>query len=459
MNTNELWQAVLGELELTLSKPNFTTWFKNTFIANAQDGEAVVCVPNTFTKAWLEKKYHTSIVKSLQHVTNGTIKKIVYRVETKITPPIQVNTEKEEAVQSQDSDVSMFIKKSPPKMVVSNEQGLNPRYTFENFIVGKGNELAHAAAQAIVQSPGTTYNPLFVYGGVGLGKTHLIQAIGHALLQRNNRTRILYASCEKFTNDFIHAVRSGRAKEFKDTYRNVDVLLIDDIQFITGKEGTQEEFFHTFNALHDAHKQIIICSDRTPKDISNLEERLVSRFGWGLITDVQPPDFETRVAILKKKIEHESTTIPDEVIFFIAQTLKSNIRELEGALIRVLAYSLLENKPITLALAKEVLKDQLKENTKTITIELIQKQVSDFYHFGLQDLKGSKRDKNIVLARQVAMYFCRELTSFSFPEIGGFFGGKDHTTVLHSYNKIKTCKEKDSKIRHDIEKIMQLLKQ
>ena len=287
-----------------------------------------------------------------------------------------------------------------------------------------------------------------------------MQAICHAILKREGQNmKICYITSEKFTNELIDAIQHHSTNRFRQKYRTIDVLVIDDIHFIAGKEATQEEFFHTFNALHDAHKQIIICSDRTPKDISNLEERLVSRFGWGLITDVQPPDFETRVAILKKKIEHESTTIPDEVIFFIAQTLKSNIRELEGALIRVLAYSLLENKPITLALAKEVLKDQLKENTKTITIELIQKQVSDFYHFGLQDLKGSKRDKNIVLARQVAMYFCRELTSFSFPEIGGFFGGKDHTTVLHSYNKIKTCKEKDSKIRHDIEKIMQLLKQ
>src|SRR3989338_5417435 len=436
----ESWNKTKAVILENIGEAAFEAWISRLETQETRPDFLTINVPDEFSKDWISRHYLGLISESLKKFCPRPVE-------------VELSVQTRTAISSAPTPAPPQPEKSPLPSI-----NLNPRYTFENFIVGPSNRFAHAASLAVSDSPAKVYNPLFIYGGVGLGKTHLMQAICHTGLRRNNgNLNICYIPSEKFTNELISAIQHHSTARFRQKYRNADILVIDDVHFIAGKESTQEEFFHTFNTLHDAHKQIIISSDRNPKDIPNLEERLVSRFGWGLITDVQPPDFETRVAILKKKIEHEPTTIPDEVIFFIAQTLKSNIRELEGALIRVLAYSLLENKPITLALAKEVLKDQLKENTKTITIELIQKQVSDFYHFGIHDLKGSKRDKNIVLARQIAMYFCRELTSFSFPEIGGFFGGKDHTTVLHSYNKIKTCKEKDSKIRHDIEKIMQLL--
>lgn len=402
----------------------------------------VLGAPDEFSKDWINKHYRALIEEVLKQFTHKPVQ-IEFSILRSNTPPIS----------------TLHHKASPLEKNVSSVN-LNPRYTFDNFVVGPSNRFAHAASLAVSESPAKTYNPFFIYGGVGLGKTHLMQAICHEILKKGGQNlKICYSTSEKFTNELIDAIQHHATARFRQKYRTIDVLVIDDIHFIAGKESTQEEFFHTFNALYDAHKQIIISSDRTPKDISNLEERLVSRFGWGLITDVQPPDFETRVAILKKKIERESTVIPDDVIFFIAQTIKTNIRELEGALIRVLAYSLLENKPITMELTKDVLKDLLKENNKTITVDLIQKQVSDFYRLTPQDLKGHKRDKHIVLARQIAMYLCRELTSFSFPEIGGFFGGKDHTTVLHSYNKIKRLVTQDTKLRLDLEKVLRTIQQ
>ena len=327
------------------------------------------------------------------------------------------------------------------KLQESKIPNLNSRYTFENFVVGPSNRHAHAYSLAVAESPAKTYNPLFIYGGVGLGKTHLIQAICHQIKNKSPANlKICYMASELFTNELIDAIQHRSTALFRQKYRNVDVLVIDDIHFIAGKESTQEEFFHTFNTLYDAHKQIIFSSDRPPKEIANLQDRLVSRFGWGLTTDIQPPDLETRVAILKKKIEREPVSVPDEVIFFIAQLIKTNIRELEGALIRTIAYSLLEEKPITLGLAQGVLKDLLKEPKKLITVDFIQRCVAEEFGISLPELKTKRRNKTIVLPRQVAMYLSRELTDFSLPEIGGFFGGKDHTTVLHSYNKIKGIK-------------------
>lgn len=401
----------------------------------------VLNAPDEFSRDWVSRHYLKFIEDNLQKQV-----KELTKVEL-LVQPVSTN---------------IPLRKEPQNTVDKPllSVSLNQRYTFDNFVVGASNRFAYAASTAVSESPAKVYNPLFIYGGVGLGKTHLMQAICHATLKREaDNLKICYLPSERFTNELIDAIQHRLTARFRQKYRNVDLLVIDDVHFIAGKESTQEEFFHTFNTLYDAHKQIIISSDRPPKDISHLEERLVSRFGWGLVTDIQPPDFETRVAILKKKTEHEPTHIPDEVTFFIAQMVKTNIRELEGALIRVLAYSLLENKPISIELAKGVLKDLLKESHKTITVDLIQKQVAGFFNLNQQDIKGSKRDKQIVFARQVAMYLSRELTNFSLPEIGGFFGGKDHTTVLHSYKKIKQQLSDNSGLRIDLEKVIQSIKQ
>ena len=442
MNLLESWLKAKEVISKDIGEAACEAWINRLEAKEAGSDVLVLGAPDEFSKDWINKHYRGLIEDVLKKSNHKTI-----HIEFSVLHA---------AVKTDTLLASKTASPEKSALLVN----LNPRYTFDNFVVGPSNRFSHASAIAVIESPAKAYNTLFIYCGVGLGKNHLMQAICHATLKREGKNfKICYITSEKFTNELIDAIQHRATNRFRQKYRTIDILVIDDIHFIAGKEATQEEFFHTFNTLYDAHKQIIISSDRTPKDISNLEDRLVSRFGWGLVTDVQPPDFETRVAILKKKIEHESTTIPDEVIFFIAQTLKTNIRELEGALIRVLAYSLLESKPITIESTKEVLKDLLKESTKTITIDLIQKQVSDFYNLSLQDLKGAKRDKNIVLARQTAMYLCRELTSFSFPEIGGFFGGKDHTTVLHSYKKIKNCLAKDSKTRFDLEKLIQNLTQ
>src|SRR3989338_137986 len=404
-------------------------------------GVLVLNAPDEFSRDWVSRHYLKFIEDNLKKQT-----KELTKVELLVQPVSANIPPKKEPPHTADKPLSPL--------------SLNPRYTFDNFVVGASNRFAHAASTAVSESPAKVYNPLFIYGGGGLGENHLMQAICHAVLKREaDNLKICYLPSERFTNELIDAIQHRSTARFRQKYRNVDVLVIDDVHFIAGKESTQEEFFHTFNTLYDAHKQIIISSDRPPKDISHLEERLVSRFGWGLVTDIQPPDFETRVAILKKKTEHEPTHIPDEVTFFIAQMVKTNIRELEGALIRVLAYSLLENKPISIELAKGVLKDLLKESHKTITVDLIQKQVAGFFNLTQQDIKSSRRDKQIVFARQVAMYLSRELTNFSLPEIGGFFGNKDHTTVLHSYKKIKQRLSDNPGLRIDLEKVIQSIKQ
>jgi chromosomal replication initiator protein len=337
---------------------------------------------------------------------------------------------------------------------------LNPRYTFDNFVEGSSNRFARAASLAVAQSPAKAYNPLFIYGGVGLGKTHLMQAICHYIKNGcNPNFKICYIPSEKFTNELIDAIQRHSTPAFRQKYRNADLLVVDDIQFIAGKESTQEEFFNTFNTLYDAHKQIVISSDRSPKEIARLEERLISRFGWGLITDIQPPDFETRIAILKKKIEKEPVKVPDEVIFFIAELINTNIRELEGALIRVIAYSLLEEKDITLTLTKDVLKDLLKEPKKLINAGQILQVVAEELGLSSQEIKTKRRNKSTVLARQIAMYIVRELTDLSLPEIGEFFGGRDHTTVLHSYNKIKEGISNNTDLKNRVHHITQRIKQ
>ncbi len=333
------------------------------------------------------------------------------------------------------------------------ETRLNSKYSFENFVVGSSNRFAHAASMAIVESPAKAYNPLFIYGGVGLGKTHLMHAMGNELLKKSAKTKVLYISSEEFTNQLISAIQHRQTPKFRQRYRHVDVLLIDDIHFIAGKESTQEEFFHTFNSLYDAHKQIVVSSDRSPKEIRTLENRLVSRFEWGLITDIQPPDFETRTAILRKKSEKGTVHLPDELFFFLAENIKTNIRELEGALIRVVAYAKLMNKEITVDLAKEILKGMIIEGEKKINVDLIQKKVGQYFDMGPQDMKGKRRTKTIVYPRQIAMYLSRSLTDLSLPEIGNSFGGRDHTTVLHACEKIEKGLKTDEKMRWIIDKL------
>jgi chromosomal replication initiator protein len=334
---------------------------------------------------------------------------------------------------------------------------LNKRFTFDNFVIGSSNRFACAACQAVAESPSRAYNPLFIYGQVGLGKTHLIQSITHKIHTLHPSLKIEYMTSEKFTNELIDSIRNRAMNDFRQKYRTIDVLLIDDIHFIAGKESTQEEFFHTFNFLHESHKQIIITSDRPPNEINKLEERLSSRFAWGLITDIQPPDFETRVAILKKKMELETVVVPDAVISFIAEEIKTNIRELEGALIRVCAYGMLENKPVSLEMAQFILKDMVKEKTKHISVENIQKTVADYYNINLGEMRAKRRNRNIMIPRQISMYLCRKLTNLSLPEIGNAFGGKDHTTVLHSFRKIEKEMVQNTEVNSAVSKITMLL--
>jgi len=340
MDEQKIWQATLGELELTLSRANFTTWFKNTFISEYRDEAITIAVPNTFTKAWLEKKYHAAILKALQKITGSRVKHVAYLVHaTKVDEPVEQIVEEPVVIEEE---------RPTPEARIINEFGLNPRYSFDSFVVGKGNELAQAASIAVAEKPGAVYNPLFIYGGVGLGKTHLLQAIGNLVAKRKPGKRVLYVSCEKFTNDFIKSISSNRADRFKETYRTVDVLLIDDIQFLAGKEGTQEEFFHTFNNLHQANKQVVITSDRPPKAIPAIEHRLVSRFEWGMIADISSPDLETRAAILRIKCREKGLSLEDDIVSFIATSIHNNVRELEGALNKIIAQHQLEGSSPTL---------------------------------------------------------------------------------------------------------------
>jgi chromosomal replication initiator protein len=456
MNSNEIWQATLGELELTLSKANFTTWFKNTFISQIEENRVIIAVPNTFTKAWLEKKYHDAIIRALRNATNNTIREVTYRVEvrnTTIVPGLVPENEMESSY-AVDADVGGSVQQVQGVEGAtggSNGVGLNPRYKFVNFVVGKTNEMAHASAQAVAAGPGVTYNPLFIFGGAGLGKTHLLQAIGHHVLETNPDAKVHYVTCERFTNDFIQSVRSGRAKEFKELYRGLDVLLVDDIQFIAGKEGTQEEFFHTFNALHQSNKQIVITSDRQAKDIQGLESRLVSRVEWGMVADVSSPDFETRVAILEKKCVEKNYNLTTEVLRYIAGTVQLNVRELEGALNKVIAYHQFKNIEPTMASVQSLLQSFVPSVPKrTITARRLLEIVTQYYDIRMDDLMGKSREQRFAFPRQVAMFLLREEAKCSFPAIGKHIGGRDHTTAMHACNKIDGLIKSDDQLKRDI---------
>src|SRR3990167_1096565 len=462
MNTNELWQAVLGELELQISKANFTTWFRNTFIASFEEKNIVVAVPNTFTKTWLEKKYYKEIQTLIQQFTNRPIRNIVYRVETRQQDPQPIPTEPEKKYTENDpfdeAFASFELHPTPVLKQASGDLSLNPKYTFQNFIVGKQNELPHAAAQAVSSQPGETYNPLFIYGGVCLGKTHLLQAIGNEIKRRNPQTRVLYVTCEKFTNDYIHAVRNGRAKEFKDTYRNIDLLLLDDIQFISGKERTQDEMFHTFNALHQNNKQVVFSSDRPPKAINSLESRLSSRFEWGMMADVGSPDFETRVAILQTKCREKNYLLQEDILHHIATTIQNNVRELEGALNKIIAIHQFKQIVPTLETVKPALASfQPNKTRKNITAKQLIHSVAQYFDLPVEDLLGKSRQKRLAFPRQIVMFLMREEMKASYPAIGAELGGRDHTTAMHAYDKIQDCLLEDERLQNDLELIKQQL--
>ncbi len=457
MTNNEIWQAVLAEIELNISKPNFITWFKNTGILTLHDNSVLVCVPNTFTKAWLEKKYHTLIIKSLERVTEKPIKKLDYKIENIKNVPEQsflTNTNTSSPAPA-DTDFNSFRNTTPGP---NNSFSLNPKYNFESFVVGGGSELAYAAAQAVVSRPGESYNPLFIYGGVGLGKTHLLQAIGNELTKRNPRVQIMYVSAEKFSNDFIASIKEGGAKEFQNRYRHIDLLLIDDIQFIAGKDRTQESFFHTFNELHQQNKQVVLTSDRPPKAIPALEDRLKSRFEWGMIVDISPPDFETRAAILEKKCAEKNFPLDTKTLQTIASLVQSNIRELEGALNKIIVFHQLKNIEPTAESVKTLLSSlQVSSSRRSITPTQLIETVSQIYNISMPDILGKSREKKISEPRQIIMYLLREEMKMSYPSIGDELGGRDHTTAMHAHDKIKNEVENNLKLRQEIDALKQRL--
>lgn len=459
MNNDQIWQATLGELEINLSRVNFVTWFKDTFLSSFEDGRAIICVPNAFVKKWLEEKYHKNIVNSLENITKHKLHEIIYKIELRHGS----NSISSVARQIKDTETASVadsnIQKpdSTIKTVTANRFGLNPKYVFENFVVGRGNELAHAACRAVVNNLGKAYNPLFIYGGVGLGKTHLLQAIGNEVAKHTDK--ILYATSEKFTNNYIQAVQTGKAKDFKNIYRNVDLLLVDDVQFMGGKDGTQEEFFHTFNELQQGDKQIVMTSDRPPKSIPAIEKRLISRFESGMVADVGKPDMETKIAILERKSIEKGFPLDKDVLIYIANNVQNNIRELEGALNKVVVIHQLSNSVPTLKSVRNALSDYVSSlQAKSLSAKEIIEAVSRFYEVSLKEIAGNSRRKELVGPRQVAIYLIREELSSSYPSIGQEMGGRDHTTAMHAYNKIlREVKENDNeKLKQDLESIKQL---
>ena len=442
-----IWEKAVDKLKSKISDQNINTWIKPIQTKEISDDHIILEVPNKFIKDWVKENYNQIIGETLYEIT-----KINFNIEIQINRNLknkEVKTLKEpleEVVKSVDN------KSKNEFFEISN---INPNYTFKTFVSGPSNQFAHAAALAVSNNPATTYNPLFIYGGVGLGKTHIIHAIGNEVLKKNNNIKVCYYSSEKFTNELINSLRHAKMDEFRNKFRSIDILLIDDIQFIAGKKSTQEEFFHTFNALYESHKQIVVTSDKFPKEIPDLEERLRSRFEWGLIADIQSPDTETKQAILKMKADQNKIDLPEDVAYFLASSITSNVRELEGYLIRVGAYASLTSTPINLNMAKTILKDIIVENSKEITIEKIQKTVAEHFQIKSIELKSSKRLKNLVLPRQIAMYICRKLTDLSYPEIGTKFGGKDHSTIIHAIKKIDKKMEEDLHTRMTVEKLME----
>ena len=476
MDSQNVWDDILARVETKVNRHSFYTWFKPTAFLSETGNQLRIRVPNPLFRDWLTRHYAGLINEALQEIERPLIQiefvseaaRAEVATMAEVVPPIA----REEADQAQPdvlADPAAFATSVPGYGGITSRAqydarphdepgdaaaqaysgvayegspavGLNPRYTFETFVVGPSNQFAEAASRAVSEAPARSYNPLYIYGGVGLGKTHLMHAIGHYVLRHNPHFKLTYISTERFMNEMINAVKNDRIIDFRERYRAVDVLLVDDIQFLAGKEGTQNEFFHTFNALYDAQKQIVLSSDCPPNEIPSLEERLRSRFEWGLIADIQSPDLETKVAILKKKADAESVPLPDNVAIYIAEKIKSNIRELEGSLIRLIAYASLKGVDVTIALAQEVLKNVIGQDDRAVTIEMIQKSVADYYQLKVADLRSRNNSKSVAMPRQIAMYLCKALTHASLPEIGRSFGGKHHSTVIHSIRKIESLR-------------------
>ena len=440
---NRLWQETLAHLEQSLNPQHFSTWIKAIRFVRVEKDVIQLEVPNRFVRDWIRDHYVPMIRETVSQI--GAV---AYRIQLEIRSNSQ---EKESTI----SEIETPRHIPPPADTSRDNQqrewngtgNINSKYVFDEFVAGSSNQFAYAAAMAVASNPATTYNPLFIYGGVGLGKTHLVNAIGNAIMKKNPGMRVCYYTSEKFMNELINSLRYAKMDEFRNKFRSMDVLLIDDVQFIAGKERTQEEFFHTFNALYESHKQIVVTSDKFPKEIPGLEERLRSRFEWGLIADIQPPDVETKQAILKMKAEHNGIELPEDVIQFLATSVSSNVRELEGFLIRIGAYASLTSTPVSLSMAREILKDILVEKNREITVEEIQKTVATHFNIKVADIKSPKRLKALVLPRQIAMYLARQLTSCSYPEIGERFGGKDHSTIIHAIKKMEKQMDQDFQLR------------
>jgi len=445
MNNQQLWQAILGNMEVALSKANFNTWFKNTSIIERGGDYILVSVPSAFNRDWIASKYQGDMLKALKGIA-PEIKEIKYQVGGSSPAPTAAK------ITSRADTATYSYKESAAPLA----NGLNPKYIFETFIVGKNNELAHAASLAVAKNPGTQYNPLFIYGGVGLGKTHLMHAVGQRLAQ-NNGKRVLYVTSEKFTNDYINAIGQKRMDDFKKIYRNIDALLVDDVQFLAGKEGTQEEFFHTFNELRDKGKQIIITSDRPPKEIPAIEQRLISRFEWGMIADIQAPDLETRMAILRTKMEKRGVVISEDILFYIAENIQNNVRELEGALNRLAVYQQMENRGLVLEQAKNILASIVGTKKRVISAKKIADSVAGFYNITVDDLVKQSRKKEYVKPRQIAMFLMRKELDSSFPSIGEFFGGRDHTTVMHAVEKVESLIKAKESFKQEVDLILDKL--
>ena len=437
MELEQIWEEALKMIEEETSPVSFATWIQPIVPCGIIGNKIILQVKESFLKEIIEKRHLPLIRTAIKMVTKNEY-------------DIMITTEEEQNA----GNLHNLAAEKPAENELA--RNLNPKYVFDSFVVGNSNRMAHAASLAVAESPAQAYNPLFLYGNSGLGKTHLMHSIGHFILDRNPQAKVLYVTSETFTNELINSIQNNKNEEFRNKYRNIDVLMIDDIQFISKKEGTQEEFFHTFNALYESNKQIIMSSDRPPKEIKTLEDRLRSRFEWGLIADVQPPDYETRIAILKKKAERDNLTVPDDVMAYIAKNIASNIRELEGALTRIVAFATLTNQDISIALAENSLKDIFSENSATpLTPELIQQVVAEYYNIRVEDIQGSKKPKNIAFPRQVSMYLCRKLLDISLPKIGESFGGRDHTTVIYAISKIEKQLESDEGLQktvHALEK-------
>ncbi|HJT21185.1 MAG TPA: chromosomal replication initiator protein DnaA [Nitrospira sp.] len=434
MTAASVWQDALAYIQGKVPKQVYDTWFTPVHLERIEDTTAQIAVPNKFFGDWLSQHYGSLLQEAVSNARGGGETAVSFVVFSRLP--------------GKPADPTVIVQAAKAAVALKPKRGiqLNPKYTFKNFVVGAGNQFAHAACMAVAEQPAKAYNPLFIYGGVGLGKTHLLNAIANHVAERTD-LRIAYLTTEQFTNEVINSIRYDKMMDLRKRYRHIDMLMIDDIQFLAGKERTQEEFFHTFNSLYEAHKQIVLSSDRFPKEMPDIEERLRSRFEWGLIADLQPPDVETRIAILRKKSEDEGITLPEDVIQFLSTTMKSNIRELEGSLVRLGAYASLTGQAITLDMAKTVLRDLIGDKKKIVAMEDIQEVVSTWFHVKIADLKSRRRSKTLVHPRQIAMYLCRELTDASYPEIGRHFGGKDHTTIIHACRQITKARESDSALQ------------